>query len=73
MIVGAGYIAVELAGMFSIFGCETAIAIRNETLLREFDPTLASQLTDHMKQGKIVIHNNTKSVSRVVEVVFCLL
>ena len=37
-IVGAGYIAVEFAGMLNALGSETHLFIRHKTFLRAFDP-----------------------------------
>lgn len=35
-IVGAGYIAVELAGIYSGLGCETHLFIRYDSALRKY-------------------------------------
>ena len=36
-IVGAGYVAAELAGIFSALGSHTTVVLRHECLLRHFD------------------------------------
>ena len=52
-VVGAGYIAVELAGVFHTLGSEVTMLIRGETVLRTFDPTLGETLTNWMKHTGI--------------------
>lgn len=37
-IIGAGYIAVEIAGILNVVGVEVHMFIRGETFLRMFDP-----------------------------------
>jgi glutathione-disulfide reductase len=44
LIVGNGYIAVEIAGVFISYGVDTTILIRNEQLLRTFDKDLGEVL-----------------------------
>jgi glutathione reductase (NADPH) len=43
-IVGSGYIAVELAGVFSALGSHTTIVARGERLLSHFEPMLGESL-----------------------------
>ncbi|MGH8552546.1 MAG: FAD-dependent oxidoreductase, partial [Methylococcales bacterium] len=43
-IIGSGYIAVELAGLFNALGTQVSLIVRNERLLREFDESLAEAL-----------------------------
>lgn len=47
-VVGAGYIAVELAGVFNSLGTETHLIIRKDKVLRTFDPMLQDVLTPYM-------------------------
>ena len=49
-IVGGGYIAVELAGLFSALGTQTTLLARGERLLRAFEPFLGAQLLDTMRE-----------------------
>ncbi|EMD34395.1 hypothetical protein CERSUDRAFT_86512 [Gelatoporia subvermispora B] len=58
-VVGAGYIAVELAGVFHTLGSEVHMFIRGETVLRTFDPTLQEVLTGWMKHTGINFHHGT--------------
>jgi glutathione reductase (NADPH) len=39
-VVGGGYIAVEIAGVFAALGSQVTMVVRGATLLREFDPLL---------------------------------
>lgn len=51
-IVGAGYIAVEMAGMFHHLGTETHLFIRHDNFLRPFDPLIQETLmTEYQRQG----------------------
>ncbi|KIY48302.1 glutathione reductase [Fistulina hepatica ATCC 64428] len=59
-VIGAGYIAVELAGVFNSVGTETHIVIRGETVLRTFDPTLQETLTPWMEHTGIRVHRLSK-------------
>ncbi|KAI8999073.1 glutathione reductase [Trametes punicea] len=52
-VVGAGYIAVELAGVFHTLGSDVTMVIRGQTVLRTFDPTLGETLTNWMKHTGI--------------------
>jgi glutathione reductase (NADPH) len=43
-VVGAGYVAMELAGVFSALGTHTTLVLRREHALREFEPLLGETL-----------------------------
>lgn len=47
-VVGAGYIAVELAGLLHGLGSETHLFVRREAPLRGFDPLLRETLVESM-------------------------
>ncbi|HVT33897.1 MAG TPA: glutathione-disulfide reductase [Rhodanobacteraceae bacterium] len=47
-IVGAGYIAVELAGVLEALGSEVHVYARGDRLLRGFDHEMTSELENHM-------------------------
>lgn len=49
-VVGAGYIAVELAGMLASFGSETFLVFRHDKVLREFDVMLNEKLMENYQQ-----------------------
>jgi len=53
LVVGAGYIAVELAGIFNGLGVKTSLAIRNETFLRTFDLIIQEKLQVEMEASGI--------------------
>ncbi len=42
-VVGSGYVAVELAGVFKALGSETTVLIRKDAILRSFDSMLGSE------------------------------
>jgi len=58
-VVGAGYIAVELAGIFHTLGVETHILIRHDNFLRPFDPIIYETLIKHMEHTGIHVHRKT--------------
>jgi len=66
VVVGAGYIAVELAGIFNALGCETHLVIRNKEFLRTFDKMLREVLMEEMKNAGVKIHTeaNVKEVRK---------
>ena len=55
-LVGAGYIAVEMAGMFHALGTETHLFIRQNTFLRTFDPMVQEKVTAEYERQGIHIH-----------------
>ncbi|KAF5386658.1 hypothetical protein D9615_001955 [Tricholomella constricta] len=59
-VVGAGYIAVELAGVFNSLGTETHLIIRGETVLRTFDPTIQETLTPWMEKTGVKFHKSSQ-------------
>jgi glutathione reductase (NADPH) len=63
-VIGAGYIAIELAGVFNGLGSETHLIIRGETVLRTFDPSLQEVLTPWMEKCGVNIHKSS-NVKRV--------
>ena len=52
-VVGAGYIAVELAGMLAALGSQTTMVLRKDKVLREFDEMLSERLESEMRAGGI--------------------
>lgn len=63
-IVGAGYIAVELAGVLNALGSDTHLFVRQNTVLRRFDPLLGETLVEVMQADGITLHTQA-SLSRV--------
>ncbi len=54
-IVGSGYIAVELAGVFSALGTHTTLVLRRDRVLREFDAMLGDNLMKIMREEGVEI------------------
>ena len=48
LIVGAGYVAVEFAGIFRALGSHVCVAYREAALLRHFDALLGDELSEQM-------------------------
>jgi glutathione reductase (NADPH) len=55
-IVGAGYIAVELAGVLQALGSHVDIFVRRRRLLESFDEDLTTQLVEDQRQHGIHTH-----------------
>jgi glutathione reductase (NADPH) len=58
-IVGAGYIAAELAGVLHALGSEVTIVLRRERLLGTFDPLLRETLMEQMQADGIELITST--------------
>lgn len=58
-LVGAGYIAVEMAGMLAALGSETHLFIRHDTFLRSFDPMIQEKVTAEYERQGIHIHRRS--------------
>ncbi|MBL4909622.1 MAG: glutathione-disulfide reductase [Alteromonadaceae bacterium] len=58
-VIGAGYIAVELAGVFHALGTETHLLVRNEKPLRSFDDMLSNTLVEQMAKHGPTLHNHS--------------
>ena len=68
--VGAGYIAVELAGVMAALGVEVHMFIRGQTFLRSFDPMVQNVLTKRYEDTGVKIHkgfNNFKEIIQLKE------
>ena len=59
-IVGAGYIAVELAGVLHALGSEVTILLRRERLLGSFDPLLRETLMEQMRTDGLELITTTQ-------------
>ncbi|KAH7155050.1 hypothetical protein B0J13DRAFT_437613 [Dactylonectria estremocensis] len=60
-IVGAGYIAVEFAGMFNALGTETHLFIRYDTFLRSFDPMVQESVTKEYERLGVNLHKKSQA------------
>ncbi|WP_417696180.1 glutathione-disulfide reductase [Psychromonas sp.] len=58
-IVGAGYIAVEIAGVLSALGTETHLFVRKESPLRSFDPLIVETLVEVMAEEGPTLHTHS--------------
>ena len=57
-IVGAGYIACELAGVLNALGVKTDLFVRGNRPLRKFDKSIIQVLTDEMDKSGIRLHTH---------------
>ncbi len=64
-VVGAGYIAVELAGVLHSLGSETHLLVRKHAPLRNFDPMITGALMELMAEEGPTLH--THSIPKAVE------
>ncbi len=55
-VVGAGYIAVEIAGVLNALGSETHLFVRKDAPLRQFDPLLSETLVEVMNAEGPTLH-----------------
>jgi glutathione reductase (NADPH) len=62
-IVGGGYVAVELAGVFAALGSLVTLVVRGERLLRDFDVMLGESLAKAMTDERIDVLTGAIPVS----------
>lgn len=55
LVLGAGYIAVELAGMLQALGTDVTLAVRTKQFLRGFEPMLFENLSDAMQADGVTL------------------
>ncbi|MBE1276110.1 glutathione-disulfide reductase [Enterovibrio baiacu] len=58
-VVGAGYIAVEIAGVLNALGTETHLFVRKESPLRTFDPMIIDTLVEVMEAEGPRLHTHS--------------
>jgi glutathione reductase (NADPH) len=58
-VVGAGYIAVEIAGVLAELGSETHLVIRKDKPLRHFDPIISDTLCEILDDSAITLHRHS--------------
>ncbi|MGA3157490.1 MAG: glutathione-disulfide reductase [Steroidobacteraceae bacterium] len=68
-IVGAGYIAAELAGIFAALGTRTTLIMRGERPVRHFEPMLGEALLKIMREDGLRVETGTQParLSRVAD------
>ncbi|XP_013400833.1 glutathione reductase, mitochondrial [Lingula anatina] len=66
VVVGAGYIAVELAGILNALGSDTSIMIRYDKVLRTFDSMVSAAVTENLEEAgvKVLRKTQTKLVTK---------
>ena len=65
--VGAGYIAVELAGVMAALGVEVHMFIRGQTFLRSFDPMVQNVLTKRYEDTGVKIHKGFSNFKEIIQ------
>ena len=55
IVAGAGYIAVELAGIFAGLGAQTTLAMRAATPLRTFDPMIGKATVAMLREAGVTL------------------
>jgi glutathione reductase (NADPH) len=58
-VIGAGYIAVEIAGVLSALGTDTHLFVRKESPLRSFDPLIVETLVEVMNTEGPTLHTHS--------------
>uniref|UniRef100_A0A8B9PIJ8 glutathione-disulfide reductase n=1 Tax=Apteryx owenii TaxID=8824 RepID=A0A8B9PIJ8_APTOW len=66
VVVGAGYIAVEMAGILSTLGSKSSLLIRHDKVLRTFDSLISSNCTQELENTGVDVwkHTLVKTVVR---------
>ncbi len=59
-VVGAGYIAVEVAGVLNALGCDVSLYLRKQHFLRNFDAMLREGLMEQMIEDGVSIFPSTQ-------------
>lgn len=54
-VIGAGYIAVEFAGLLASLGSEVTMVLRSETFLKQFDAVIRETLIEEMQKAGVNI------------------
>lgn len=66
VVVGSGYIAVELAGILHGLGSEVTLVIRYDKVLRKFDSMLSDTITTELIDSgiKLITYSQLKSITK---------
>lgn len=62
-VVGGGYIAVELGGVFNALGSEVTMLVRGPHLLRPFDGMIRDELMAQMQEDGVALRMHTEAAS----------
>jgi glutathione reductase (NADPH) len=60
-VAGAGYIAVELAGIFAGLGAQTTLLTRTATVLRSFDPMIGETTLAMLRESGVTVVSGAAS------------
>ncbi|XP_041315238.1 glutathione reductase, mitochondrial isoform X2 [Pyrgilauda ruficollis] len=66
VVVGAGYIAVEMVGILSTLGSKSSLLIRHDKVLRTFDSLISSNCTQELENIGVDVwkHTQVKKVTK---------
>ncbi len=64
-VIGAGYIAVEVAGVLNALGSDTHLFVRKDRPLRTFDKDIIDVLVDEMAKSGPTIHTHANATEVV--------
>ncbi|XP_064272247.1 glutathione reductase, mitochondrial isoform X1 [Passer domesticus] len=66
VVVGAGYIAVEMVGILSTLGSKSSLLIRHDKVLRTFDSLISSNCTQELENTGVDVwkHAQVKKVTK---------
>lgn len=69
LILGGGYIALELGQMFARFGTDVTLVTRGRSILSGYEPEIVAALTEILQEEglHIVTHAQTRGVERAEE------
>lgn len=62
-VIGAGYIAVELAGVLHALGVKADLFVRKHAPLREFDSYIVEALVEEMERSQLPLHTHKVPLS----------
>jgi glutathione reductase (NADPH) len=65
LVVGAGYIAVEIAGVLHALGTDTKLLVRKDRPLRNFDSDITDMLLERLTQDQFQLHAHINVLSIV--------
>ncbi|XP_065592527.1 glutathione reductase, mitochondrial [Cyrtonyx montezumae] len=60
VVVGAGYIAVEIAGILSTLGSKSSLLIRRDKVLRTFDSLISTNCTQELENAGVDVWKHTQ-------------
>ena len=66
IIVGSGYIAVELAGILNALGSDVKLLARKNSILRKFDQSIQSAVIDYLIETgvEVILNTNVLAINK---------